>query len=72
MYTTATLLNRDNAMTSMSGAPTGTAATIVAHGANLDADSSRQNLSLHADVKLLTSICVALALPKRCFLLEAL
>jgi hypothetical protein len=52
VYSTSTVLSRSNALTSTSGAKTCTVATIVAQGANLDADSSCQNFTLHGDAKL--------------------
>lgn len=52
VYTTATMLSRGNVLTSTSGAATCAVATIVAQGANLDADSSCQNFTLHGDAKL--------------------
>jgi hypothetical protein len=52
VYTTATMLSRDNVLTSTSGAAACAVATIVAQGANLDADNSCQNFTLHGDAKL--------------------
>jgi hypothetical protein len=57
LFDTATLLSRYSALTSVSRTPPGNASTcatttIVTQGANLDADSSCQNFSLHGDAKL--------------------
>lgn len=52
IYSNATVLSRYTALTSTSGASTCAVATIVAQGANFDADSSCANFTLHGDAKL--------------------
>lgn len=52
IYTRATLLSRSNVFISTSGATACSAGTIVAQGANFDADGSCQHFTLHGDAKL--------------------
>ena len=52
VYSTATVLSRYVALTSTSGASTCSIATSSTQGANLDADASCGNFSLHGDAKL--------------------
>ena len=70
IFATATLLSHYSALTSTSTTPLGNAAacattTIVTQGANLDADNSCQNFSLHGDAKLqiVTSADATFAFP---------
>ena len=51
VYSTATVLSRNTVLTSTSGAKTCSVATLVAQGANFDADSSCPNFTLHGDAK---------------------
>ncbi|QBB70739.1 hypothetical protein ELE36_10410 [Pseudolysobacter antarcticus] len=65
VYATATVLSRSTVLISTSGATTCKVATLVAQGANLDADNSCQNFTLHGDPKLqvVTSGDATFALP---------